>query len=191
MLFTNWQSLCGYTWLMTQVNKSIIFFTPKIYKLLKIWKRSQNTKCQKGDKKQVQCCKPQLFGARVQSLIAWLTYCLVFVHSTFTLTSVGLVSSLVGQCYNLLLHLEPEVQLILWYCCKVLFLCVCDDTLTWNFTLSKANLHCSVKKKSALYQACLVCCYSGVLCRKVIRVFCMQVCCKEVTVVKCSAWQWL
>jgi len=91
-----------------------------LYKFLKVWKPSQNSKCQKGDKNQVH-----LLGDRVQNLVTWVT-CLVFVHPAFALTSVGFDSSLFGQCYNLLLwQLEPEMQLILWYCCKVLFLCVC------------------------------------------------------------------
>jgi hypothetical protein len=63
-----------------------------------------------------------------------------------TVTSLDLDSSLEGQCYKLLHRLQPEVQLIVGYCSKVLFLCVCGDTLTWNLTTSKANLHFLMKK---------------------------------------------
>jgi hypothetical protein len=58
-------------------------------------------KCQKGDKKHVQCLEPQLLSVIVQSLVAWVT-CPVFVHPAFALTSLGVDSSLVGQCGNLL-----------------------------------------------------------------------------------------
>jgi len=42
-----------------------------------------------------------VLSVRVQNLVAWVT-CPVFVHPAFALTSVGVDSSLVRQCYNLL-----------------------------------------------------------------------------------------